>query len=163
MFRRRQFTSAIFITALFLGITLSATAEEAAVGQVAPTLELPDQHGKLDKVSKSTQIVVLAFHMSISKSFNKWFDARGKDWLPQNNALYIADISGMPSTIAKWFALPKMRKYKHRVLLNRDETFAARFPVKKEMATILRINKSGRITSISHVASPEGFRKLLED
>ncbi|MFW2608749.1 hypothetical protein ACN5OY_11750, partial [Aliarcobacter butzleri] len=31
--------------------------------------------------------------------------------LEKNNVVYIADISGMPSLISKYLALPKMKKY----------------------------------------------------
>ena len=37
--------------------------------------------------------------------------------LEKNSAVYVADISGMPSLISKFIALPKMKKYPFSVLL----------------------------------------------
>ena len=135
-------------------------AAEVGVGDPMPELTLPDQHDKATEVD--ARVVIMAFDMGVSKSFNKWLDARGKDWLPKRNAVYVADISGMPKTISKMFAVPKMRKYSHKILLNRDDNFAKSYPRKKDMATILRINRMGEITSVSHIASPAALEDTLK-
>ena len=159
--RSQPLISLLSVIALLLCNLTAYSGEEAAVGKKAPALELPDQHDKNCKLDASTRVVIIAFHMGVAKSFNKWLNAREKDWLKKRNAIYVADISGMPSTIAKMFAVPKMRKYKHQILLNRADEFASKFPVEKEKATVLRINKSGMITSISHIASPESLPRTL--
>src|SRR3546814_1459443 len=51
------------------------------------------------------------------------FRSQKGDVFVDNHIDYISDISSMPALIAKLFALPKMRKYSFRLLLNRDDDF----------------------------------------
>ena len=102
---RGQAAFLITVWGILVGV---ASAAEVGVGDPMPELSLPDQHAKLTEVD--ARVVIMAFEMDVAKSFNKWLDARGKDWLPKRNAVYVADISAMPKTISKMFAVPKMRK-----------------------------------------------------
>ena len=60
-----------------------------------------------------------------------------KGWLPQHHVLYVADIHGMPSFIARMFAIPSMQKRPYPMLLDRDGAATARFPSEEGKATLL--------------------------
>ena len=65
--------------------------------------------------------------METGKKANAALSALGKDYLPAKNAVYLANIHGMPG-IGRMFALPKMKKYSHRIILGDDAALIARFP-----------------------------------
>jgi hypothetical protein len=69
--------------------------------------------------------------------------------LKKHNAVFIANISEMPSIITKLFALPKMKKYKHDVLLIYDEE-DKRFMQKEDKSTVYKL-ENGVIKSITYV------------
>ena len=76
-----------------------------------------------------------------------------KGFLETNNAVFIADISGMPSLITKFFALPKMKKYNYNVLLIYDEE-EKRFLKKEEKLTVYKL-VNGVVTSVQYIGEKE--------
>ena len=63
--------------------------------------------------------------------------------LEKNSAVYVADISGMPSLISKFIALPKMKKYPFSVLLL-DDTNKDNF-VKEDGKIIVYSLENGKV------------------
>ena len=57
------------------------------------------------------------------------------------------------------FALPKMRKYAHRIILVDDAALIAKFPEQKGKVTILKLDE-GTVSSV-HYWSPDAGK--LED
>jgi hypothetical protein len=57
------------------------------------------------------------------------------------------DIHTMPS-VARFFALPKMRKYPHRIVLVDSAATLAGFPAQPGRVTVLALTPSGRIQKI---------------
>ena len=60
----------------------------------------------------------------------------------------MANIHGMPG-IGRMFAMPKMRKYVHRIILGDDEALIAKFPEQKGKVTVLKID-GGKISSVRY-------------
>ena len=57
--------------------------------------------------------------------------------------------SGMPG-IGRVFALPKMRRYPHTIILADEENLLARFPTTEKKATVLKLNAQGQVVSITY-------------
>ena len=55
----------------------------------------------------------------------------GGDYLERHSVVFLADISGMPAPIASLFAVPAMRDYGYRVMLDRSGRVASRYPGEK--------------------------------
>ena len=72
----------------------------------------------------------------------------------------MADISRMPSLVAKLFALPAMRKRPYRMLLDRDGTATADFPARAGEVTLLRLH-DGTIERVDYAASAAALRAAL--
>lgn len=144
-------------TLLILGsLLLSAVlfaAEPYKVGDTFESFTTKDQHEKDYTFAPGTRTVVVSFDMSDGKKANGWFAEKGADFLPQQNAIFIANVHGMPG-IGRMFAFPKMRKYPHRILLADSENFLARYPAQKDKLTVIRLDEAGKITGISF-ADPE--------
>ena len=63
-------------------------------------------------------------------------------------AVYVTNIHGMPG-IGRMFAMPKMKKYAHRIVLGDDEALIAKFPEEKGKVTVLKLN-GGKVTAVSY-------------
>jgi hypothetical protein len=50
-----------------------------------------------------------------------------KGYLEARGAVFVADIERMPAVISKLFAIPAMRDYSYRVMLDRDGRVASRY------------------------------------
>lgn len=108
------------------------------IGQSVMPLNLSDQHGKAVTVSVMPKTLIMAFEKGTGATVNNFLLASGKEYLKKNNAEFVADISQMPSFVVENFALPKMRKYPHTVLLIRDEEQGLCFPAQEDKITVMK-------------------------
>ena len=126
----------IFIAAFLLISTLSA---DLHVGENFPKLTLVDQFDAKTKVPTTGRAtLILSFEKDVSSEIKTYLDTKEKDFLTLNNVMYISDISGMPSMITSWFAIPKMKKFTFKVSL-----------IYEEKESILIDHKEGKVTVIT--------------
>ncbi len=154
--------SALLITlSLFVAAIGPVSAAEIQVGQKLPPLSLTDQHDKELSIDASTRFVIFARDKESSTMINRLLETTGADFLPSRGAVYLADISGMPGIIRDLFAMPKMRKYPYRIMLDRDAKSTADFPGKAGQATLIHL-KNLSVEKIEFPASPEDLKRALE-
>jgi hypothetical protein len=72
----------------------------------------------------------------------------GPENLVRKQVVYLANIHGMPA-IGRAFAMPKMKKYSHRIILGDDAALIARFPEETGKVTVLAL-KGGKIESVKY-------------
>jgi hypothetical protein len=89
----------------------------------------------------------VAYTMSVGKSANQALAERGADYLVEQNSVFIANIYGMPA-VGRFFAMPKMKKYPHRIMLADSEGLLDDFPQKEDLVTVFDLNASGKIEAI---------------
>jgi hypothetical protein len=80
--------------------------------------------------------------------------------LERAQAVYVADISGMPSLIANTMAIPRMRKRPYPTLLDRSGDVTAAFPSQPGQATLLRLERL-QIQAVLYVDSVSQLREAL--
>ncbi|MEZ5552358.1 MAG: hypothetical protein R3E82_15850 [Pseudomonadales bacterium] len=136
---------------LLLAITLvcsSAHAESLlGPGDHFPEFEASDQHGETYRFGTDTRTVLIAFDMSSSKAANGILADRGAAYLDDHRAVFISNIYGMPG-IGRVFAIPKMRKYPHRIVLADDMALLQPFPQRAGHITVMRLTDGGVIESV---------------
>jgi hypothetical protein len=140
------------IVLAFAGVLLSAglalAAPYAAGSKVAP-FTAKDQHDQAFTFKPaSTGFLLVSHDMETGKAANAALNALGKDFLGGRKAVYLANIHGMPG-IGRAFALPKMRKYAHQIILGDDASLIANFPEQKGKVTVLALS-GGKVGSISY-------------
>lgn len=108
---------------LFAGSALALEPGE----RLAPWTLL-DQHEQPYTLSDDLRVLLVARSMDGAKLVDAALQGKPEGYLEQRDAVFLADISRMPSVIASLFALPKMRDYNYRVLLDRDARIAPRYP-----------------------------------
>lgn len=134
------------IVAVCLAFSAPVMAE-LKPGDLFPMIEAEDQHGKPYAVTGDTKFVAVSLAMGTGKKANRFFTEKGAQFLPEQQAVFIADIHGMPG-IGRRFALPKMRKYAHRVLLADEKGLLDDIPSQKGKVTVFRIDEAGVIGEI---------------
>ena len=131
---------------LSLGI---AHAAPYVVGAKVESFTAKDQHEQAFTFKpEETKFLLVSHDMETGKKANAALNALGKDYLGTKKAVYVANIHGMPG-IGRMFAMPKMRKYVHRIILGDDEALIAKFPEQKDKVTVLKLD-GGKVNSITY-------------
>lgn len=113
---------------LLLLCLLSSVALAMEPGERLAPWTLLDQFDAPYTLNDETHILLVARDMDGAKLVNAALEGQPKGYLQQRQAVFLADISRMPSVIATLFALPKMRDYNYRILLDRNARIAPRYP-----------------------------------
>jgi len=145
--------------ALSMGTSLAAPYAE---GSKVESFTAKDQHEKSFTFKPAeTKFLLVSHDMETGKKANAALNAKGRDYLGSKQAVYIANIHGMPG-IGRMFAMPKMKKYVHRIILGDDEALIAKFPEQKDKVTVLKL-ADGKVTSITYwTPGAEGPDAALE-
>jgi hypothetical protein len=133
-------------TALAIGLSFAAPYE---AGSRVDAFTAKDQHEQTFTLKPaSTDFLLISHDMETGKKANAVLNGLGKDYLGGKKAVYIANIFGMPG-IGRAFALPKMKKYVHQIILGDDAALIARFPEQKGKVTVLAL-AGGKVKSVSY-------------
>ena len=130
-----------------IGFAGWAWASPLTVGEAVPFFAARDQFGKEFKFAPGLHFLLVGFDMNAGKLANHKFAELGAGWLDQRGAVYVLDIHTMPA-VARLFALPKMRKYPHRIILAQTAGLLAPFPHQPERITILALTPAGTVQGI---------------
>ena len=141
-------------------LSLSAIANSLTVGSVIPTLTVKDQFEKEHTVDANIKTIIFSATKTEGTTIKEFLLTKDKDYLTANKTVYIADITGMPSLITKFIAMPKMKDYPFSVLLI-DEANKGLFAVKEDMISIISLD-NGKITDIRYVKTAEELGQNLK-
>ena len=117
--------------ALLLLCLLSTAVLALEPGERLASWTLLDQQDAPFTLNDQTRILLVARDMDGAKLVNAALEGQPKGYLEQRQAVFLADISGMPAPIASLFAVPAMRDYGYRVMLDRSGRVASRYPGEK--------------------------------
>jgi hypothetical protein len=122
-------------------------AELLKVGSTVPAIAANDQHEKPFQLGDDATWLLISFDMGTGKAANRFFEEKGAPYLPDHKAVYVANIHGMPG-VGRMFALPKMRKYPHRIILADDEHLLDPFPREEDRVTVIKLGPGRVVESI---------------
>lgn len=151
----------ILFTAMALAV-IPASAAPYTDGQRVESFQAKDQFENAFTFKPSdTRYLLVSHDMETGKKANAVLSPLGKDYLGSKKAVYMANIFGMPG-IGRMFAMPKMKKYDHKIILADDEALIAKFPEQKGKVTVLTLS-DGKVTSIAYWApGTEGIDGFLK-
>ena len=141
-------------------LSLSAIANSLSVGSEASAIKIKDQFEKEHTVDANVKTILFASDKDTSDILKDYLLSKDADILTRNNAVYVADISGMPSLISKFIALPKMKKYPFSVLLL-DDTNKDNF-VKEDGKIIVYSLENGKVVKIDKISTKEELAKFIK-
>ncbi|WP_462380059.1 FAD/FMN-containing dehydrogenase [Pseudomonas sp. Marseille-QA0892] len=130
-------------------------------GDTLETWTLKDQFDQPYTLSADTRIILVARSMTGSGLLDDALANKPKEYLPQRRAVFIGDIHRMPSAITKMFAIPAMKDYTYRVLLDRDGAIAARYPADNDSVLWLQL-EDGKLVSQQAFADADALYDALE-
>ncbi len=153
--------SIVSLAATVLGITLSLAAPYEK-GQQVEAFTAKDQHEQAFTFKPAdTRYLLVSHDMETGKKANAALTTLGKDYLGSKKAVYMANIFGMPG-VGRMFAMPKMKKYNHRIILADDAALIARFPAQAGKVTVLTLS-GGKVQSVAYwTPDAEGVETYLK-
>ena len=145
---------------LALLLVTSLFSSEIKKDEKLRVFALPDQFGVYHTVDRHTKTYIVSFEKDTGKDVNTFLASKPKDYLQKHDAVFIANISKMPALITKYFAMPKLKKYKHRILLinNEDDN---RFRAEDEKITIYKL-KNSVVQKIFFIDKAKEIEKILK-
>lgn len=138
-----------------------AAAATLVTGDRVPAIALPDQHDRPGAIGPDTRVVILSRDMAAGDVVKDGLAGMDQAALDLRAAVYVADISGMPSMIASMFAIPKMRDRSYRILLDRDGVATRDFPYADGRPTVLVVEE-GKIARVVQPSSGDELRQTLQ-
>ncbi|MDH0649827.1 FAD/FMN-containing dehydrogenase [Pseudomonas sp. GD03858] len=115
-----------YAAALLLSL-LPLLAQAVQPGEALASWTLLDQHDQPYSLGPDTRILLVARDMDAAKLMKAAMAKRPEGYLEARHAAFVADIQRMPVLISKLFAIPAMRDYGYRVLLDREGRVASRY------------------------------------
>lgn len=128
-------------------------------GDAFPPFQAMDQYEVTYTFTPGPHAVLVTFDMGTGKRMNKFLASQGEGYLDEHAIVYISNIHGMPG-IGRMFALPKMKRYPHRIILADEKDQLARFPRQDQQVTIFRLSRDGVIQAIDFWRPGEDFPEL---
>lgn len=144
---------------LLVLLPLAANALES--GDQLASWTLLDQYDQPYTLSNDTQTLLVARSMDAAKLVNGALVDKPNGYLEAHHVVFVADIQKMPAIIARMFAVPAMRAYSYRVMLDRDSRVVPRYPGDVEKVLMLRLH-DGQLVSQMQFDSAEQLRSALE-
>lgn len=140
----------VFLVSVLVALSsLLACAETYKVGSVVKSFSAKDQFERPYTFKKGVKFLLVSFDMETGKAANGALAKLGGKYLNEKGAVYMANIHGMPG-VGRMFALPKMRKYPHAIVLADEENLLADYPRKEGKVTVLKLDGEARIAAISY-------------
>lgn len=174
MLRRPSRALAVAAALLALGLGIAAraglaTAEEGAdagagtgaapASLAAVTLE--DQHGVSHRIDASTRAVLFTSDMDAGDAVKTALAEGGAERLARAGAVYVADVSRMPSIIRRTMAEPAMRKRPYPMLLDREGEATKGWPRTSGQATLLVLDGL-RVARTQMLSTPDAVVSALD-
>ncbi|MDP9655126.1 UNVERIFIED_ORG: hypothetical protein J2W87_003058 [Pseudomonas putida] len=131
------------------------------VGERLAPWTLLDQFDQAFTLDSRTQTLLVARSMEAAKLVDAALQGQPKGYLEARHAVFLADIQRMPRLIAKMFAVPAMRDYSYRVMLDREGRVAPRYPGAVDKVLWLQL-KDGRLMDQHEYATAAQLREALE-
>ena len=145
---------------LFILIFIFADANTLKIDDKISTFSLPNQFDKIHTVSSEVSIIIVAFEKESLNLVNDFLSSKSIDFLDLNNAIFINDISSVPSVVIKMFTIPKMRDYKYDILLIYKEN-SKKFLEEESKITVYSLEK-GFVKDVKYISTKYELEKVFK-
>ncbi|BDY12037.1 hypothetical protein [Hydrogenimonas cancrithermarum] len=168
--------AALFASALLMSGCNNKVEEKPLIevkeGRVAPAIEvgkpfesgtLKDQFGKEGSVTPDTEKVIIVFGKATGHLVKEYLNTKPNDFLAKEHVVFIADVSGMPSMILKYVALPDLQKHKYPIYLILDEKISEKFRNEKYKDYIMVVDLDHAIVEkVDFVTSDKDLENAID-
>ncbi|RXT91799.1 hypothetical protein B1F69_13890 [Pseudomonas syringae] len=140
---------------------LPLTANALQVGERLSSWTLLDQYDQPYTLNNQTQTLLVARSMDAAKLVNAALQDKPKGFLESRHTVFVADIQKMPTIIANMFAIPKMRDYSYRVMLDRDARIVPQYAGDDDKVLWLQL-RDGQLVSQQQFGSADALTAALD-
>jgi len=149
----------LFIAAVLLA-AFAAGAEPLAVGDRLEPFAIEDQHGNEHVVDARVRALLFARDMKGGGVVKQALADSGAALLAEADAVYVANVSGMPAVIRRMFALPSLRRRGYPVLLDSEGQITKNLPGVEDRATLIQLREL-TVVDVTQFESSEAVREAL--
>jgi hypothetical protein len=149
------------IALVLLMSALSMQAMAATIGERLTPWTLQDQYDQPYTLDEKTHVLLVARSMDGSKMVKAALENQPKGYMEARDVIFLADVQRMPSLIGKFIAIPSMRNYSYRVVLDRDGSVAANYPGAEDKVLWLQL-ENGTLVAQKAFANADELRAALE-
>ncbi|MEQ1723515.1 MAG: hypothetical protein ABL930_10090 [Pseudobdellovibrio sp.] len=145
---------------LFLCLIFVLASITAFTDSIKP-VEFPDQFDTKTAISENTQWLIFSEDKDISDKVNQAIVALKITDVNSLKGAYVADISKMPSLVTSMFALPEMKKYNFKILLDHEGEPTKNWPRQTKKASLIKLTKL-EIAEVKYTDSIDEIKKFLQ-
>ena len=147
---------------LILSIIISIFANGSAlkIDDKISSFSLPNQFDKIHTIGSDVSIIMVTFEKESANLVNDFLSSKSIDFLDLNNAIFINDISSVPSVVIKMFTIPKMRDYKYDILLIYKEN-SKKFLEQENKITVYLLEK-GFVKDVKYISTKYELEKVFK-
>ncbi|WP_044872154.1 hypothetical protein [Pseudomonas sp. LFM046] len=149
---------------IYLGLVLcllTSLSQALELGERLAPWTLLDQYEQPYSLDDQLQVLLVARDMDGAKLLKAALDGQPKGYLEARHTAFVADISRMPALVSSLFAVPAMRDYNYRVLLDRESRVASRYPGAESHVLWLRLDR-GTLVDQKEFGDAAALRAALE-
>lgn len=153
-----MFKKIVLATLLALGLNAASLSIDSSIVDI----KIKDQFDKVHTLNSDVKTILFASDKGTSDMLRDYLLplSEKENVLEKNGAVYVADISGMPSLISKFIALPKMKKYPFSILLL-DDSNKENF-VKEDGKIIVYSLENEKVVKIDKISTKEELANFIK-
>ncbi len=148
------------VLAVFM-LLFCASAMALEKGERLLPWTLLDQFDKAYTLDQQARLLLVARNMTGAKLLKAALEEKPKGFLEARQAVFVADVSRMPAVISTLFAVPAMRDYNYRVLLDSQSRVASRYPAAEDQVLWLDLER-GVLRDSRTFTDAQALRQALE-
>ncbi|MBV4531157.1 FAD/FMN-containing dehydrogenase [Pseudomonas sp. SWRI107] len=149
-----------YVAALAFSL-LPLLAHAVEPGQRLAPWTLNDQYDQPYTLNEEVRVLLVARDMDGAKLVKAALADAPKGYLEARKAVFVADIQRMPAIISKLFAVPAMRDYSYRVMLDREGHVASQYAGAEGKVLWLTLDR-GNLVQQREFADPAQLKAALE-
>lgn len=146
---------------LLLMCLLPGLAHALEPGDRLAPWTLLDQHERPYTLTPDTRVLLVARDMQGAKLVKAALAEQPAGYLEARGAVFVADIERMPAVISTLFAIPAMRGYAYRVMLDRQGRVAERYAVPDASVQLMRLDHGTLVAQETYVDA-EALKQALD-
>lgn len=120
-----------------------------------------DQFGSKHTIDEQVRVIVLTRDMAASDVVKAALGHDGKALLQRYGAVYVSDLSSIPSLVRDYLALPKLKERTYPMLLDTTGEFSGRMPSRDKTATLLFL-QGLKVVAVEYVSSAPTLEPVLK-
>ena len=128
----------LLVVAALISMAISTTT--ALAQQTLEPITFMDQWGKPQVLNLSTKWLIFTDNKDSGTWVKTQLENLDGEALMAKNTVYIADVSGMPSLITKFIAIPKMQDYSFPIALETQGVVSKAWPKKEGAVNVYQLS-----------------------